>query len=76
MTNHLEHNHQPSAQQLAETSAEDVVQCPVMPGSTVIKADAEAADLYRDYQGKRYWFCCSACGPLFDADPERYVNAA
>ncbi|RAE97051.1 hypothetical protein DN545_38140, partial [Burkholderia multivorans] len=23
-----------------------------------------------------YWFCCAACGPLFDADPDRYANAA
>lgn len=56
-------------------SAEDVTDCPVMPGSSVIKADAEAAGLFRDYDGARYWFCCDACGPLFDADPERYVTA-
>lgn len=32
--------------------------------------------LYRDYQGQRYWFCCAACGPLFDANPDQYANAA
>ena len=41
-----------------------------------VKADAEAAGLYRDHNGQRYWFCCAACGPLFDADPDRYANAA
>ena len=63
----------------ADTSGlntEDVADCPVMPGSSVIKADAEAAGLFRDHDGARYWFCCDACGPLFDADPERYVAAA
>ena len=39
-------------------------------------APAEEAGLYRDYQGQRYWVCCAACGPLFDADPDRYANAA
>ena len=47
-----------------------------MPGSTVSKSVAEAQGLYRDYEGERYWFCCAACGPLFDADPEKYVKAA
>lgn len=55
-------------------NAEQVADCPVMPGSAVIKADAEAAGLFRDYDGARYWFCCDSCGPLFDADPQRYVT--
>jgi YHS domain-containing protein len=46
-----------------------------MPGTMVVKAEAEAAGLYRDYEGQRYWFCCAACGPLWDADPARYANA-
>jgi YHS domain-containing protein len=53
----------------------DLAECPVMPGSMVDKADAEAAGLYRDHEGERYWFCCAACGPLFDADPARYAAA-
>ena len=57
-------------------NAEDVADCPVMPGSSVVKADAEAAGLFREHDGSRYWFCCDACGPLFDADPQRYVAAA
>ena len=63
----------------ADTSglnAEQVADCPVMPGSPVVKANAEAAGLFRDHDGARYWFCCDACGPLFDADPQRYVTAA
>ncbi len=41
----------------------------------MIKAQAEEAGLYRDYQDQRYWLCCTACGPLFDADLQRYAAA-
>ena len=27
-----------------------------------------------EYQGKRYYFCATACREQFDADPERYVR--
>lgn len=49
--------------------------CPVMAGTPVIKADAEAKGLFRDYDGQRYWFCCAGCGPKFDTDPATYANA-
>ncbi len=60
-----------------ENSAQDeaVAECPVMPGSMVVKEEAELAGLVREYQGKRYYLCCDACGPLFDADPARYAKA-
>ena len=57
-------------------SAEELAECPVMRGSTVVKADAEAKGLFRDYEGQRYWFCCAACEAPFDADPAKYVTAA
>lgn len=59
----------------AQASADEVTECPVMLGIMVIKSQAEEAGLYRDYQGQRYWLCCDACGPLFDAHPERYAAA-
>lgn len=68
--------HTPKTEDLAAAQADDVTECLVMPGTPVIKSQAEEAELYRDYQGQRYWFCCDACGPLFDADPDRYANAA
>ncbi len=68
--------HAPSAEAVAQTPASEMTECPVMAGTPVVKADAEAAGLYRDHNGERYWFCCAACGPLFDADPDRYANAA
>lgn len=68
--------HAPKTEDLAKANSDDVTECLVMAGTPVIKSDAEAAGLYRDYNGERYWFCCAACGPLFDADPDRYANAA
>ena len=56
-------------------TADDMAICPVMEGRTVIKSVAEAAGLFRDYEGTRYWLCCAGCGPLFDADPQKYVAA-
>ena len=53
----------------------DVAQCPVMTGTPINKAQAEAAGLYRDHNGQRYWFCCAACGPMWDADPDEYAAA-
>lgn len=63
------HGHTPSA-----TDA-DMAECPVMPGSFIAKADAEAAGLVRDHDGTRYYLCCAGCGPKFDADPARYAAA-
>ncbi|WP_043497209.1 hypothetical protein [Georgenia sp. SUBG003] len=55
---------------------DDVAECPVMPGSMVVKRDAEAAGLFRDFEGRRYWLCCAGCGPRFDASPARYAARA
>lgn len=57
----------------SDAPADDVAECPVMPGSLVNKADAEAAGLFSDHNGERYWFCCAACGPMWDADPAKYA---
>jgi YHS domain-containing protein len=65
----------PSAENLLRPGSGDLAECPVMTGSQVVKADAEAAGLFRDYEDNRYWFCCAGCGPLFDADPARYAIA-
>ncbi|ANJ25743.1 hypothetical protein [Agromyces aureus] len=60
---------------LGQDTPEDLAECPVMKGSTVVKSKAEAAGLYRDVDGVRYWFCCAGCGPKFDADPAAYIAA-
>jgi YHS domain-containing protein len=56
-------------------TADELAECPVMRGSTVVKADAEAKGLFRDYEGRRYWFCCAGCEAPFDADPAKYAAA-
>lgn len=73
---HHGHSHASSPEKLAVATSEEVAECPVMEGTPVIKAEAEEAGLYRDYQGKRYWLCCEGCGPLFDAAPEEYATSA
>lgn len=45
-----------------------------MVGNPVVKSTAEAAGLYRDYDGERYFFCCPSCAPKFDADPAKYAT--
>ncbi|GAB3252420.1 YHS domain-containing protein [Arthrobacter pigmenti] len=67
------HNHELPSDQ--EFNADEVAECPVMKGTQVIKADAEEEGLVRDYRGTRYYLCCDACAPMFDADPDRYAAA-
>ncbi len=69
----------PSATQIGDRDnllgqdADDMTTCPVMVGSAVSKKAAEAAGLFRDHDGERYYFCCAGCGPTFDADPAKYA---
>ncbi|MBC9927024.1 MULTISPECIES: YHS domain-containing protein [unclassified Leucobacter] len=66
------HNHASTT----EAEVSDTAECPVMRGNFVNKEEAVAQNLFRDYQGERYYLCCAACGPLFDADPEKYLAKA
>lgn len=68
--------HTTSAETVAQTPTSEMAECPVMVGTPVVKADAEATGLYRDHRGQRYWLCCAGCGPRFDADPDRYAVPA
>ncbi|MDS2174302.1 hypothetical protein Q7C18_16495 [Nesterenkonia sp. CL21] len=68
--------HTPRPEATTKAPADDMAECPVMAGTPVVKAQAEEAGLYRDHRGTRHWFCCAACGPLFDADPEQYAHPA
>lgn len=79
MCHHHEHEHEHGHAHAAPAGATDgdgLAECPVMPGSMAVKADAEAAGLVREHDGRTYWLCCAACGPLFDADPARYATAS
>lgn len=41
--------------------------CPVMGGAINEK-------LYADYKGERVYFCCMACPPQFEKDPEKFID--
>jgi YHS domain-containing protein len=56
-------------------ASDDIVTCQVMVGPPVSRTAAEATSLYRDYEGKRYHFCCAGCVPAFDSDPANYAAA-
>ncbi len=77
-TQHDAHPHHHGLAPTVDAAAphDELAECPVMPGSMVIKAEAEAAGLVRDHDGQRYWLCCSSCGPLFDANPDQYATTA
>lgn len=68
------HTHAHDAVRL-DHEPEDLAECPVMPGNMVIKSDAEADGMYRDYNGTRYYLCCETCVALMDADPAEYAKA-
>lgn len=44
--------------------------CPVTGEKFKIAKD----NSFSEYKGKFYYFCCSACKPKFDADPEKYLQ--
>lgn len=54
---------------------DEVVICAVR-GNPTTRSQAEANNLVREYENERYYFCCSHCADLFDADPLRYTSAA
>lgn len=59
----------------AEGAPEAIAECPVMPGTTVNRAEAEELGLVREYEGTRYYLCCESCAALWDSEPARYAAA-
>ena len=58
---------------LAGHSADaDALFCPVMTHEKVTNVSDSAPKSV--YKGKTYYFCCPACKPKFDADPEKYIG--
>lgn len=41
--------------------------CPVM-GGQINK------ELYADYKGQRVYFCCMACPPEFEKNPQKFID--
>jgi Cu(I)/Ag(I) efflux system membrane fusion protein len=53
-------------QQQGDPVAEQTL-CPVM-GEKIDK------DIFTEYKGKKIYFCCPACKPKFEKDPEKYIS--
>lgn len=54
---------------LSPTLHGDPLVCPVMGAG-----EANHEGSYRDYNGARYWFCCSGCDAKFEKEPKKYVD--
>lgn len=50
----------------ADAGTEQTI-CPVMGG----KINKE---IFTEYQGKKVYFCCPACKPEFEKNPEKYIS--
>lgn len=71
MTDHHDHDHYSEAVDPA-TLDDTQALCPVT-GEVVDKQEAEKLGHVREYGGQKYYFCCSTCVHLFDANPEDYA---
>ena len=74
--NHDEHEHHHHHSEPADPSTIDTATqaiCSVT-GDVVEKQEAEAIGHTRDYNGKKYYFCCNTCVKLFDKNPEKYAT--
>jgi len=41
--------------------------CPIMDGNKIDK------NIFKEYKGKKVYFCCADCKAKFEADPEKYL---
>jgi YHS domain-containing protein len=48
--------------------------CAVMPSHKVKIADATKTNMFADYKGRRYFFCCGGCPAAFKADSAKYAK--
>ncbi len=62
----------PAAKPAAAASTAPLV-CPVTHEKIASVKDAVGHSVY---QGKTYYFCCTACKPMFDKNPAAYVKSA
>lgn len=65
-----EHEHEAAAiTEEAVSAAAQIEQkiCPVMPEMKI------NPDVFTEYKGKKVYFCCPACKPGFEKEPEKYI---
>ncbi len=58
---------EPSTPFMERPRPKQQVACPVV-GGKINK------NLYRDYKGQRVYFCCPDCIPIFEKNPEAYLQ--
>jgi YHS domain-containing protein len=58
----------PTAKPTAKSAA---LICPVTGEKIASVKDAVGSSVYK---GKKYYFCCSGCKPMFDKAPQKYVK--
>src|SRR5687767_12345073 len=61
---------------LQKIALPDELACAVMGDHKLKLAEATEKKLYKDYNGKRYYFCCAGCPPSFEKDPEKFAKSA
>ncbi|QQG50777.1 MAG: YHS domain-containing protein [Candidatus Saccharibacteria bacterium] len=68
-----EHKHHYLDTERTDISPDHLAFCPVT-GDVIDTAEAEKLEHFRDYNGKRIYFCCGTCVHLFDENPEKYAH--
>ena len=68
-----EHHHHGEPADLSTIDITTQAICSVT-GDIVEKQEAEQVGHVRDYNGKKYYFCCNTCVKLFDKNPEKYAT--
>lgn len=71
MHNHDEHEHHHDTK-ITDIPSDHMAICPVT-GDAIDTVEAEKIGHFRDYNGKRIYFCCATCVQLFDENPEKYA---
>lgn len=57
-----------------KVKSKDTLTCPVMIGVPVDEEESEKNGCVREFEGKKYYFCCNSCVEDFDADPNQYAK--
>ena len=73
MHNHEHHHHDTTPADSSSIDENTQAIC-IVTGDVVNKQEAETAGHTRDYNGKKYYFCCNTCVQLFDKNPEKYTG--
>lgn len=68
-----EHHHHHHDTETIDIPLDRMAICPVT-GDAIDTGEAEKLGHFRDYNGRRIYFCCATCVQLFDGNPEKYAH--